>query len=401
MCIRDSFKGLDWDSGTGKVSDTESDGEELEGGPVGGRFEYSTSWDLQRIGPNQGGSSDSMKSCKFEGSAKQMAKTNITFFDTNHELMYSNGEVSARTNPGSMRHQARWKDLDSGSTKYLEPPNNTNGSLNKSFGPGESVGRFAPPIYLADVDYTYWIVIAEFPVKLTFGFSASAGMYFGFAGQSGNNCSDATLKAPTNYRLTLGAFPYLQADAFADASINYPGVAAAGVRLDLTLLKFSLPMGVDISNTVGADWSFRVGGRIGVDMLSGSLSAYVSVGGPPPLEVTFWAKVADWPGFHADLATWGLNRSVPSGAVRALLAKFPDLGEVDCQLDSGSNAACSLLTQPNSSTAPCPGGGCTGTGGVPEFKKVTGKSDWYLCRFNEYDRNRLGQYKDACKDYTR
>ena len=396
----DYFRGLEWDGGSGRVRDTESNAFEMgDADALGAKFDYATSWELQRT-KTQGNTNDTMKGCAFEGAASQTASAKINFFGAAHELMYTDGAVKARSNPGRLKHQARWKDLDSGEQKYLKPPSANDGLIDRALGDAETVGRFLPPIYLADVEHTFWIVIGEFPVKITFGFSASAGMYFGFAGRSGDNCADPALKAPTNFRLTLGAYPYVQADAFADASVNYV-VASAGVRLDLRLLKFTLPIGVDISHGVQDSWTFRAGGRIGIDMLSGSLSAYVSVGGPVPLapEVTFRAQLMDWDGYHENFPLWGIERSVPSGAVRALLAKFPDLGNVSCQEDTASNTACSLLTQPNSQTAPCPGGGCSG--GVPEYKKVAGKPDWHLCRFNEYDRNRLTQYKDACKDYTR
>ena len=48
---------------------------------------------------------------------------------------------------------------------------------------------------------------------------------------------------------------------------------------------------------------------------------------------------------------------------------------------------------------------CSGAGGAPEYRTidsiVTQPKDWYLCRFSEYDRNRLTTYKNACTGFTR
>ena len=400
----DLFKGLEWDGGSGRVRSGESDALTLGDSTLGASFDYATAWELQRT-KTQGGSADTLRGCGFEGAASQVAKATIRFFGSDQEILYSNGAVKARSVPGHVRHQARLKDLDSGRYRWLTPPTANDGLVDRDFaGPDEVLPRWTPPLYLADLEQSYWIVIGEFPVKITLGFGASAGLLFKFAGRSGDNCADTTLKSPTNFRLLVEATPYAQANAFADASLNYPGVAAAGVRLDLELLRLGLPMGVDIAHP-REDWSFRAGGRVTIDMLSGSLSAYVSVGAWP-FEVTFWAKLMDWDGYHESFPLWGIERSVPGPAVRTLLAKYVDLGNVSCTNDSVRNASCSNLTYPTRpAQAPCPGGGCSGAGGAPEYRTidsiVTQPKDWYLCRFSEYDRNRLTTYKNACTGFTR
>lgn len=400
----DLFKGLEWDGGSGRVRSGESDALTLGDSTLGASFDYATAWELQRTN-TQSRSTDTLRGCSFEGAASQVAKATIRFFGSDQEILYSNGAVKARSVPGHVRHQARWKDLDSGRYRWLTPPTANDGLVDRNFaGPDEVLSRWTPPLYLADLEQSYWIVIGEFPVKITLGFGASAGLLFKFAGRSGDNCADATLKSPTNFRLLVEATPYAQANAFADASLNYPGVAAAGVRLDLELLRLGLPMGVDIAHP-REDWSFRAGGRVTIDMLSGSLSAYVSVGAWP-LEVTLWAKLMDWDGYHESFPLWGIERSVPGPAVRTLLAKYVDLGNVSCTNDSVRNASCSTFTyQTHPAQAPCPSGGCTGAGGAPEYRTidsiVTQPKDWYLCRFSEYDRNRLTTYKNACTGFTR
>jgi len=378
------------------MSDTESDGEQMgESGSLGAKFDYATEWSLKRTKSlKTNGNEVSTQSCKFEGSASQVASANIDFFTGSYELFSTNSKVS--TEPSSnMSHTAKWRDLEAGEDRYLAPR-----TLAKNFNPAdEVVPRGTPlPIYLAADDWTYWIVIAEFPVKITFGYSASAGLIFNFAARGGDNCSDTTLKSATNFRLLTTAEPWVRADAFADASLTYPGVASAGVRLDLLLLKLSLPMGVDVSNLNGDSWSFRVGGRINIEMLSGMLSAYVSVGAFP-LEATFWAKLMEWDGFHDSFPLWGMERAIPSAGIRAVLAKFPDISNVAC-MDRTNNAACSNLasvTNP-SKTAPATGDYKTLNPNDTDPNKAR---DWWLCRFNEADRSKLTKYKDACKDFTR
>jgi hypothetical protein len=181
------------------------------------------------------------------------------------------------------------------------------------------------------------------------------------------------MNKPSNFTLVSEVEPWVSANAYADASIDVV-VASAGIRLDLTLLRVGIPIGVNVAST-GKSYAFKNGGRISIDMLSGSVSAYVEVG-ISPLDVSYDTTIFSWDGFHTDIPIFGLEKTLPEGVVRVALAGMTTAESAACKCEPGVPFCCSMLT-------------CGANAGCPasEYKTIGGEK--HLCAFSKADYDKM------------
>jgi hypothetical protein len=360
--IADDMTGLKWKPTEGEIYDDAVDSLELGSkDSVGAFFNYGSSWKLKKNLPLQNGG-DQMSTCRFEGAANSKIAAGIYFFGDELELFKLEGAGSARTENNAPKvtvsASSSYFDMSSFSKKPIF--NDQNRSI-----AGETYAPATPPtINLGGGEVDFWVTIGPIPVHVIFGAVATAGIDYKFAGAPGNNC--ANMNGPSSFRLVSTIDPFVRADAYADASIDVV-VASAGVRLDLLLMRLGIPLGVDVGNVSGGTWRLQNGGRVTIDMLSGKLTGYVEVGAPP-LEESWEAEIFGWDGFHTDLATWGLDKTISNNVIRVALAGSVSYNTVKCDCGGGS-FCCSMLSCPNNN---CPG-----------QKKVNGVNR--ICSFNAAD----------------
>jgi hypothetical protein len=203
-----------------------------------------------------------------------------------------------------------------------------------------------PPFNLGGIEYGFWIQVGPVPLHIQFGATATAGIDYDFTGAGGDNCKD--MKKPSGFQIESEVEPWVRADAYADASVDIV-IAAAGVRLDLELLRLGLPLGINVKS-VNNNYEFKNGLHVTIDMLAGSLIAYAKVGlGPLSAEID--ATIFSWDGFHTDIPVWGMTKTLNEGVVRTAMASYVDPGKLTCSCNAGF--CCSNITCGNPNDQTC------------------------------------------------
>lgn len=356
--ILGDLKGIKWKPG--EISDKTADLNVLgDRDSLGAYFDYSADWSMKRFGQPVGG--DEMKSCQFQGDGGANVKTGIYFFGDDLELFSLTSHGTANDAP-KVSMNARYFDIDSLSHKTLKDFKDRPVPAGTEY----KVPLVQPPISLGGIEYGFWVQIGPVPLHIVFGAAATAGLDYNFSGAGGNNCAD--LKKPSGFKIRSEVEPWVKADAYADASVDVL-IASAGVRLDLTLLRLGIPIGINVKS-VGSNYEFKNGGRISIDMLAGRLSAYAKVG-IGPLSASFDVTIFGWDGFHTDIPLFGMDKTLSDGVVRVAMAKSVDPGSVKCSCAPGF--CCSNLTCPNKNDAVC-----------LASTKVT-QNEPHVCTFNKND----------------
>jgi hypothetical protein len=374
--IAGEMAGLKWNPSAGEISDSAVDSLDIGARDgLGASFEYDASWKMKKNSTNPyANSGDVSSSCRFEGNASSKVLAALHFFGEDLTLFSLRGGGNARIENNAPKvtanhTQASYYDFDEFRSRDL---------FKREAGgvqPNEQVVTSSPQIRLGGDEVDFWIWVGPVPLHVVFGFAVSMGLDYKFAGNPGNNCS--SLEGPSQFRLVSVIDPYVRADAWADASIDVV-VAAGGVRLDLLILKLGIPLGVNVSHTSGGFWQFNNGGRITLEMLTGRLTAYVEVG-VPPLEESWEAEIYGWDGFHTDLASWGLNKSISNQTIRTALAGQVTVDSVTCDCTvpgAGNQFCCSMVPCANTSVP-----GCSGA--------RTPKQTLRACTFNQADYQRM------------
>jgi hypothetical protein len=168
--------------------------------------------------------------------------------------------------------------------------------------------------FLGEARADFWFTVGIFPVHIFFGANALTGVDMEEIGTAtaSNSCAD---KNKPIEQVTLGfssgarVEPWARAEAFADASVDV-GVAAAGVHMDLLLLRLGIPTGATVKADTGGGVVMDTGSDLSVDALSGRVSAYVRISAPPVFE-TFEATLFAWDGIHDSVQLWGSSLTAP------------------------------------------------------------------------------------------
>ena len=359
--IHDQMTGVQWDPAAGKLFDRQHDSQGIgDASTLGASFTYDSYWDMRRTGEPKNG--DTMKSCRFVGSAYSNADAKIQIFGSELSIFKLDGATTSEPSP-NVSITAQYLDIDTMSQHEMTPK-----LTNKPLAPGEvySVAFEDPPINLGGIEYSFWFTIGPIPIHVVFGAVATAGVDYHLEGAVGDNCAD--LAKSSGFKLVAEAKPYARADAYADASVDI-GVADAGVRLDLNLLNLSIPIGVNVSSS-DSGYQFTNGGHVAIDMLSGHLSAYADVG-VSPFDVSYNANIFGWDGVHVEIPIFGASKQFSQDVVRIAMAARVTAGSASCKCTATeccSNVTCKDIKAPAI---------CSGT------KVIEGEN--YACSFNAAD----------------
>ncbi len=355
--IADDLRGMDWKPG--ELSDQASENNVLGSqNSLGAYFSYNASWRMKKLGTVV--NNDPMKSCDFEGGGGANLGTGIYFFGEKLDLFTMNSEGTA-TNAPIVTMNARYFDIDDFEHKVIADVKNQSVPAGTDY----VVPFKNPPIQLGGVEYDFWVQLGPVPLHVIFGATATAGLDYRFAGKAGNNCSDIT--KPSGFTLTSRLEPWARADAYADASVDVL-VASGGIRLDLELLKLSLPIGVNVRSE-NKSYTFQNGFSAIIDMLSGKLTAYAEVGvSPASAEVD--AQVFDWNGFHPEAPMWGHHRTLSDDVVRIAMATMVKPSDATCKCSQDASFCCSNIS-------------CSHPSCQAESKAIGNEK--YVCRFSKDD----------------
>ena len=330
----------------GELYDTTADDNTLgDKDSLGAYFNYDANWSMKKTGVYK--DQDPMKACRYDSAGGTNIKTGIYFFGDDIELFNLNSQGQSAPKPGgpntpTVTMNARYLDIDTFKTKEIASVQDKSVPAGQDY----SVPLVDPPYNLGGIEYGFWIQVGPVPLHIKFGATATAGIDYHFAAQTGDNCNvpwqNAAPTKPSGFKIVSEVDPWVRADAYADASVDIV-IAAAGVRLDLELLKLGLPIGVNVKSD-NMNFDFKNGMSVTIDMLSGKLSAYAEVG-VGPLSAEYDVTIFSWDGFHTDIPLWGLNKQLGENVVRVALASYIDPGQVKCACDAQkccSNLSCQI-----------------------------------------------------------
>lgn len=353
--IAGEMAGVKWNPSAGEIYDSSVDSLDMGSrDSLGASFEYEASWKLKRNSQNPYlTNGDVSSTCRFEGNTASKTGALIHFFGEDLELFSLRGGGAARIENNAPKVttdliQFTYYDFDQ--FKKVEKFTRPAGTAPAN----QVIGTTTPPIRLGGDEFDFWIWVGPVPLHVVFGFSVSAGLDYKFAANPGNNCS--SMEGPSNFKLVSAIEPFIRADAYADASIDVV-VAAAGVRLDLLLLRLGIPLSANVDHSSGNQWRFSNGGRVTIDMLSGRLTAYAEVG-VAPLEESWEAEIFGWDGFHANVASWGLEKTISNATMRTALAGTVTADSVTCDCvpaSAGTQYCCSMVPCANQNVPGCQG----------------------------------------------
>lgn len=368
--VAGELEGLEWNPDEKKVGDVEEDSVTLgEQSSLGAYASYKAYWQVQGTGTKPGGTV--LDTCKFQGKAGSRFTTGIYFFGSDLKILHVDGK--GETDGRKVTIDARYRDFEAfGMKPFSGQTDNKTHTYAQS--DGVAIPLVNPPLYLGGEEVSFWVWIGPVPVNITFGATASAGIDYSFNGENGNNCSN--MGQPSGFKLGSEAEPMARGDAYADAAVDI-GVASAGIRLDLLLLRLGFPIGVSVGTATDAGksvWKFNNGAKVSVDLLSGKVTAYAEAG-VSPLEATWEETLFRWDGFHVDVNVFGASKTIDNDVMRVALAQKIDPDKAKCVCDptilpTFVGRCCSELQ--------CLAPGCTN--GVPiegqsrlcKFKTVTG-----------------------------
>lgn len=290
----------------------------------GAFLKFGLGWDAR----NGGAKMNDGAWCQPVGKSTMTGSGGFHFFGNPLEVI--DGSAIAETTASTVYYQAegRYRDFDSPTTwkaifeKRARAPSTQ-----------PAIQLPSPFIFLGDARADFWTSIGPIPLHIFFGGTAMAGLILKEFGTVNGPaaCSDKTKASEgVTYGMQTGAYfePFARADAYGDASLDV-GVAAAGLHIDLLLMRLGLPTGSMLSIPVGSTAAMQTGSDLSVDALSGRVSAYVRVG-VPPASATYEATLFAWDGLHDTVKLWGSETSVPIKLLSWASDKTVDLEEIKC-----------------------------------------------------------------------
>lgn len=285
----------------------------------GADFGYSAKWELRK---NAGGS-DPLVACNFTGNTHQDLRASVYFFGATVPLVNLVGNGESVASPVA-DYDFKILDFD-----HLPPQRVVSSNGKKPARDGAPL-TMVNSYLLGGQEYAMWFMLGPIPVKVTFGFAATAGIDYSYGGKAGNNCSSPA--APNGVIMRSRIAPWVRADAYATADVNL-GVASAGLRLDLNLLTVSVPLDVSVTAET-KDFRFKNGGDLAFELLRGKVSAYVSVG-VSPFDVTYDATLFGWPGIGTSARLFGYEKNVSQADIGIALASNVGPNDVICSKLNG------------------------------------------------------------------
>ncbi|MBX3213606.1 MAG: hypothetical protein KF850_16330 [Labilithrix sp.] len=266
--------------------------------------------------------------CKPVGSSTLKASAGFNFFGSRLEVI--DGNATAETTGDGVWYTAigRYRDFEHPTSwvPLFETRDRVRGTTPVLQLP-------APIAFLGGARADFWTMVGPVPLHIFFGGAAMAGAIMKDVGTVNGPaaCADRT-KASEGvvYGFQSGAqfVPFTRADAFGDASLDV-GVAAAGLHIDLLLVRLGLPTGSMVTIPTGGQAAMLSGSNLTVDALSGRISAYVRAG-LPPLAVTYETTLFAWDGIHESVKLWGSDATVPVKLLSWASDKTVDTDQIKC-----------------------------------------------------------------------
>lgn len=296
-------------------------------GTFGAFLTFGTSWETKK---GSGAEMTDGAWCKPEGKSSMSGKAGFLFFGD--ELPVVDGLVAAETTGSQVFYEARgtYRDLDipHGEKRIFEP-------RNRAASTSPAIQMPSPFLFLGDARADFWTSVGPIPLHIFFGGTAMAGLVVKANGtvSSSTPCADANRSRASDnqtfgFRTGAGFEPFARADAFGDASLDV-GVAAAGLHIDLLLVRLGLPTSVNVAVTNGKEAGIDTGSNLSVDALSGRVSAYVRVG-VPPLAATYEATLFGWDGIHDEARLWGESVTAPLKLLKWVSDPSVDTQAIKC-----------------------------------------------------------------------
>ncbi|MBX3211660.1 MAG: hypothetical protein KF850_06480 [Labilithrix sp.] len=274
-------------------------------GTFGSYLEYGVGWEMS--GHNNAKTSDGAW-CKPVGASNLSGKAGFHFFGKKMRVL-EGSSVQETTSEGSYyTASAKYADMSSLGMRDLFPP----APRTKMFMPTTVLPTAFALLGGARADF--WASVGPVPLHIFFGANAIAGLSLKEIGTPTTAASCATPTKPSE-QIAMGFSsgtefePWTRADAFADASLDV-GLAAAGVHIDLLLIRLGLPTGASVAAANGGAVKMQTGSTLSVDALSGRVSAYVRIG-VPPLSTTWEATLFSWDGLHDSTLLFGSAVTAP------------------------------------------------------------------------------------------
>lgn len=266
--------------------------------------------------------------CKPVGSSTLKASAGFNFFGSRLEVI--DGNATAETTGDGVWYTAigRYRDFEHPTSwvPLFEKRDRVRGTTPVLQLP-------APIAFLGGARADFWTMVGPVPLHIFFGGAAMAGAIMKDVGTVNGPaaCADRT-KASEGvvYGFQSGAqfVPFTRADAFGDASLDV-GVAAAGLHIDLLLVRLGLPTGSMVTIPTGGQAAMLSGSNLTVDALSGRISAYVRAG-LPPLAVTYETTLFAWDGIHESVKLWGSDATAPVKLLSWASDKTVDTDQIKC-----------------------------------------------------------------------